>query len=95
MKKKKKKQVIKIEPLSIKEVSSITKLVSQFEKYCKRGIPNANGTFSHFIIKSLTPFDIANINVITKWFKMDYKKTLLFETYKSGEIYVGVFSKKA
>lgn len=91
----KKKQVIKIEPLTIREISSITKLVSQFKEYSKRGIPNANGTFSHFVIKSLKPFDTTNINVITKWFKLDYKKTLLFEVHKEGEFYVGMFSKKA
>lgn len=93
--KKKKKKIIKIKPLTIREVSSITKLVSQFNEYIKRGVPNANGTFSHFIIKSLKPFDASNINVVKKWFEMDYNKPLLFEVYREGEFYVGMFSKKA
>lgn len=91
----KKKQVIKIEPLTIREVSSITKLVSQFRDYSKRGVPNPNGTFSHIVLKSLKPFNQSDINVITKWFKMDYNKTLLFETHREGEIYVGLLTKKA
>lgn len=91
----KKKQVIKIEPFSVRELSSVCKLVSQFRDYSKRGVPNPNGTFSHVVLKSLKPFNQSDINVITKWFKMDYNKTLLFETHREGEIYVGLLTKKA
>lgn len=91
----KKKESTRISPLSIKEVSSIAKLASQFE-YLKKGVSNNNGTFSHVNIKSNKPFNKNDIKIITKWFQANYNNVLMFEDEgKVGELYVGSLFKLA
>lgn len=93
MGKKRKEEVIRIEPLSIKEVCTLTKICGQFD-YLKKAIPNLNGgTFSHFKLKSDKPFEKTNVNVIKKFYQMNYNRHLLSEETKEGEFYVCVLSK--
>lgn len=90
----KRKEVKKLSPLSVKELSSISRLCSTFG-IIRKGMPNNNGTFSHVKLTSDKPFKRDEINSIINWFKIDYNETLIFQSNKIGEIFVGTLSKLA
>lgn len=95
MKNRRKKEVIEILPLSVGEVCYITKLASNLDYKIKNGIPNLRGSFSHYVMKDLKPFDKQNISFIKKHFRKEKNGELISEELKEGEFYVLSLSKMA
>lgn len=93
----KKKEVIKLIPFSLKEVSTINKLKQIMElPYIINFISNDRGAFSYVKMKNNEPFDNEIINHIIKEFKKTYKVEMTFENSDNvGEFYVGHFVKLA
>lgn len=89
----KKKEQIKIVPMSLRQVTTINKIISLYEfKFIKKAISDNKGGYTHFSIKSDEKFKIEDINAITKHFKNEYNKHLHFEKgEKLGEFFVGSF----
>lgn len=93
---KKKKEVIKLSSLTLREVSTITRIIGELQIECsKKAIPNMNGTYSHIVLKSVKPFVNEEIELIKKMFKKEYKRNLTFDSNREGELYVGHLSKLA
>ena len=93
----KKKEVIKLIPFSLKEVSTINKLKQAMElPYIVNFISNNRGGFSCVKLKNDKPFEKEIINRIIKEFKKTYEVEITFENAENvGEFYVGNFVKLA
>lgn len=93
----KKKEVIKLIPFSLKEVSTINKLKQAMElPYIVKFISNNSGAFSCVKMKNTEPFENEIINRIIKEFRKTYNVEMTFEhSDKVGEFYVGNFIKLA
>lgn len=93
---KKKKEAVKLSAMTLREVSTITRIVGELQIECsKKAIPNTNGTYSHIVLKSIKPFVKEEIELIKKLFKKEYKSNLTFDSNKEGELFVGHLSKLA
>lgn len=93
----KKKEVIKLIPFSLKEVSTINKLKQAMElPYIVNFISNNRGGFSCVKLKNDKPFEKEIINLLIKEFKKTYEVEMTFENAENvGEFYVGNFVKLA
>lgn len=94
----KKKEVIRLLPFTLREVSTFNKLKTAMElPYIFNAVSNNKGAYSHIRIKSNEAFDKAIIALIIKEFKKTYGNVnLVFEQDgKNGEFYVGNFQKLA
>ena len=89
----KKKEQIKIVPMSLRQVTTINKIISLYEfKFIKKAISDNKGGYTHFCIKNKEKFNMEEINTIVKHFKNEYNKHLHFEKgEKLGEFFVGNF----
>jgi ribosomal protein L14E/L6E/L27E len=91
----KKKEQVKIVPMSIRQVTTISSTISLYEyNFIKKAVNDNNSlvTFSHYTIKSNKPFAKEEINTIIKRFRKEYGKNLVFEKGETlGEFYVGSF----
>lgn len=89
----KKKEQIKITPMSIRQVTTISSTISLYEyNFIKKAVMDNNGGFSHYTIKSDKPFVKEEINTIVKRFRKEYNKSLVFEKgEKVGEFFIGSF----
>lgn len=89
----KKKEQVKIVPMSLRQVTTINKIISLYEfKFIKKAISDNKGGYTHFCIKNNEKFNIEDINTIVKHFKNEYNKHLHFENgEKLGEFFVGNF----
>jgi hypothetical protein len=89
----KKKEQIKIVPMSLRQVTTINKIISLYEfKFIKKAISDNKGGYTHFCIKNNEKFNTEDINTIVKHFKKEYNKHLHFEKgEKLGEFFVGNF----
>lgn len=89
----KKKEQVKIVPMSLRQVTTINKIISLYEfKFIKKAISDNKGGYTHFRIKNNEKFNTEDINTIVKHFKNEYNKQLHFEKGdKLGEFFVGNF----
>lgn len=89
----KKKEQIKIVPLSIRQVTTISKIISLYEyKFIKNAKSDNKSGYTHYCIKSNEKFNMEEINTIVKHFKKEYNKHLHFKKEeKLGEFFVGSF----
>lgn len=89
----KKKEQIKIVPMSLRQVTTINKIISLYEfKFIKKAISDNKGGYTYFRIKNNEKFNTEDINTIVKHFKNEYNKHLHFEKgEKLGEFFVGNF----
>lgn len=89
----KKKEQVKIVPMSLRQVTTINKIISLYEfKFIKKAISDNKGGYTHFSIKNNEKFNTEDINTIVKHFKKEYNKQLHFEKGdKLGEFFVGNF----
>ena len=89
----KKKEQIKIVPMSLRQVTTINKIISLYEfKFIKKAISDNKGGYTNFRIKNNEKFNTEDINTIVKHFKNEYNKHLHFEKgEKLGEFFVGNF----
>ena len=76
----KKKEQVKIVPMSLRQVTTINKIISLYEfKFIKKAISDNKGGYTHFRIKNNEKFNTEDINTIVKHFKKEYNKHLHFE----------------
>lgn len=89
----KKKEQIKIVPMSLRQVTTIIKTISLYEyKFIKKAVSDNKNGYTHFSIKSNEKFNTEEINTIVKHFRNEYHKHLHFEQgEKIGEFFVGNF----
>lgn len=89
----KKKEQVKIVPMSLRQVTTINKIISLYEfKFIKKAISDNKGGYTHFRIKNNEKFNTEDINTIVKHFNKEYNKHLHFEKgEKLGEFFVGNF----
>lgn len=90
----KKKEQVKIVPMTIKQISTISSTISLYEYtfVSKKAVMDNNGGFSHYTIKSDKPFVKEEITNIIKRFRKEYNKNLVFEKGNNvGELYMGSF----
>ena len=89
----KKKEQVKIVPMSLRQVTTINKIISLYEfKFIKKAISDNKGGYTHFRIKNNEKFNTEDINTIVKHFNKEYNKYLHFEKgEKLGEFFVGNF----
>ena len=67
---KKKKELVKLSAMTLREISTITRIIGELQIECsKKAIPNTNGTYSHIVLKSIKPFVKEEIELIKKLFK--------------------------
>lgn len=94
----KKKEVIRLVPFTLREVSTFNKLKTAMElPYIFNAVSNNKDAYSHIRVKNNEAFDKTMIDLIIKEFQKTYTDAnLVFEQNgKNGEFYVGNFQKIA